>query len=52
MRCEAVERHNIGGGRGFRVEELKIRTFVFRFLGLVITMALDILTPFQMSCFH
>ena len=25
------------GGRGFRVEELKIRTFVFRFLGLVHT---------------
>ena len=37
MTYKAVDRHNMMEGRGFRVEELKIQTFVFRFLGLVIT---------------
>ena len=39
MRCEAVDRHNMMGQTGFRVEELKFRTFVFQFLGLVCTQA-------------
>ena len=34
---KAVDCHNIMGGSAFKVEELKIRTFVFRFLGLVCT---------------
>ena len=38
MTYKAVDRHNMVGGRGFRVEELKIRTFIFRFLGLVNTL--------------
>ena len=38
MTYRAVDRHNMMGGRGFRVEELKIRTFIFRFLGLVNTL--------------
>ena len=37
MRYRAVERPNMMGGRGFRVEELKSRTFVFQFLALVAT---------------
>ena len=37
MSYRAGDRHNMMGGRGFRVEQLKIRTFVFRFLGLVTT---------------
>ena len=40
MRCKAVDRHNMMGGRGFRVEELKIRTFVFRFVGLTSTVSI------------
>ena len=36
MRCKAVDRHNMMGGSALRVEELKIRTFVFQFLGLVL----------------
>ena len=35
MRYRAVERPNMMGGRGFRVEELKSRTFVFQFLALM-----------------
>ena len=35
MAYRAVERHIMMGRRGFRVEQLKIQTFVFRFLGLV-----------------
>ena len=37
MAYRAVDRHNMMGGRGFRVEQLKIQTFVFRFLALVVT---------------
>ena len=35
MRYRAVECPNMMGGRGFRVEELKSRTFVFQFLALM-----------------
>ena len=35
MTYRAVDRHNMMGGRGFRVEQLKFRTFVFQFLALV-----------------
>ena len=37
MTYRAVDCHNMMGGRGFRVEQLKIQTFVFRFLALVCT---------------
>ena len=37
MTHRAVDRHNIMGGRGFRVDQLKFRTFVFQFLALVST---------------
>ena len=37
MTYKAVDHHNMMEGRGFRVEQLKIQTFVFRFLGLVVT---------------
>ena len=33
---KAVDRHNMMGGRGFRVEQLKFQTFVFRFLALYV----------------
>ena len=35
MAYRAVDGHNMMGGRGFRVEQLKIQTIVFRFLALV-----------------
>ena len=35
MKSKAVDHHNMMEGRGFSVEQLKIWTFVFRFLGLV-----------------
>ena len=35
MTYRAVDRHNMMGGRGFRVEQLKSQTFVFQFLALV-----------------
>ena len=34
----AVDRHNMMERTGFRVEELKFRTFVFQFLALMDTM--------------
>ena len=37
MTYRAVDRHNMIGGRGFRGEELKFRTFVFQFLDPVLT---------------
>ena len=42
MRCKAVDRHNMMGERWFRVEELKIRTFIFRFLGLIYTVQVSV----------
>ena len=35
MAYRAVERHNMMERTGFRVEELKFRTFVFQFLALM-----------------
>ena len=35
MVYKAVDCHNMMGGRGFRVEQLKIQTFVFQFLALM-----------------
>ena len=35
MTYKSVDRHNMMGGRGFRVEQLKFRTFLFQFLALV-----------------
>ena len=38
MTYRAVDRHNMMERTGFRVEELKFRTFVFQFLALMDTM--------------
>ena len=37
MKCKAVDSNNMMGGTAFRVEQLKIRTSVFQFLGLLPT---------------
>ena len=37
MAYRAVDRHNMIGGRGFRLEQLDFLTFVFQFLGLMTT---------------
>ena len=37
MTYRAVDRHNMMGGRGFRLEQQNFRTFVFQFLALAAT---------------
>ena len=41
MAYRAVDRHNMMERTGFRVEELKFRTFVFQFLALVPTLSIS-----------
>ena len=51
MAYRAVDCHNMMGGRGFRVEQLKIQTFVFRFLGLV-TISSVSTTTLHIQCYY